>query len=81
MKQTLARNVIRAQKLYSLNNTDMSYVLDISRRTLGRIKEQADFPTSYCPLDSTIEKVADAFNVAPNEVTQRLPAATIASVL
>lgn len=81
MKQTFARNVVRAQRTFGLSNTDMSYVLDISRRTLGRIKNEAVYPTPYTPLESTIEKVAIAFQVPTPVVTQRLTAAEIAAIL
>jgi transcriptional regulator with XRE-family HTH domain len=76
--KTFANNLIRTQKAFSLNNTDLSYVLGTSRRTLGRIKSATPY---YTPSEETIETIADAYGVAPQQVTKRLKAAVIASVL
>ena len=82
MKKLFAQNIVRVQNTYELNNTDTSYLLSISRRTLGRIHEKAltEGQIQYTPSNRTVAKVARAMHVAPREVTTRLPAATIASV-
>lgn len=76
--KTFANNLLRTQRTFGLSNTDLSYVLGTSRRTLGRIKSATPY---YTPSEETIVSIADAFGVAPQQVTRRLSAATIAAVL
>lgn len=76
--KTFANNLVRTQKTFGLNNTDLSIILGTSRRTVGRIKTAS---TAYQPSEETIETIADAYGVAPQQVTKRLPAAVISSVL
>jgi transcriptional regulator with XRE-family HTH domain len=61
-----------------LNNTDTAYVLQTSRRTLGRIRQANP---GYTPSTETLDNIADAFGVPRQQVTRRLPAAVIYSVL
>ena len=76
--KTFASNIQRLQRTYSLNNTDTSYVLNTSRRTLGRIKQANPV---YQPREETLENIAEGFGVPTTQVTKRLYAAQIASVL
>lgn len=76
--KTFANNTIRLSRAYGLNNTDTAYVLQTSRRTLGRIRQANP---SYTPSEETLVNIADAFGVAPTQVTKRLSQAVIASVL
>lgn len=76
--KTFANNIIRTQRTFGLSNTDLSHVLETSRRTLGRIKAAA---AGYTPSEDTIVTIANAYGVAPQQVTKRLPAAVIAAVL
>lgn len=76
--KTFANNLVRTQRLYNLNNTDLSYILNTSRRTVGRIKQAS---ASYTPTEDTLAAIADAYGVDTHEVTKRLPAAVIAAVL
>lgn len=76
--KTFANNLQRTQRTYGLNRTDLSIVLGTSRRTIGRILSARP---GYTPTEDTIVTIANAYGVAPQQVTQRLPQAVIAAVL
>lgn len=65
-----ARNVAQLQKAGNYTKTDLENLTGVSRRTIGRILDQARNKTPYTPTEETIQRFAQATGTTAQTFTK-----------